>query len=301
MYGKYPANAPEADKSALMEALEKMISTAVAIAPESSEIEIESLANKGSVTNLHLEYINAANAEMSKAVLGQTLTTEIGAKGSYAAAQAHNLVREDLAQADRRRICAAFNRLASAYTFYNFGADVIPPVFTFVKDEDLQTERAERDTKLFSLGWRPKKSYIAREYGIPEEDFELGGGKEAAEKTFTVHQPAGRFGTCSCGCGTSKKPSLFQRFLRLFASKEEKSAAKDELLMAEFEDKMLTAGQEEVNKIVGGFADALGGADSYEAAFPALAKAYGKASPSDFAYLIDEVRFAAQGIGGAHG
>ena len=42
-----------------------------------------------------------ANAEISKAVLGQTLTTEIGERGSYAAAQAHNEVREHLAAADR--------------------------------------------------------------------------------------------------------------------------------------------------------------------------------------------------------
>jgi phage gp29-like protein len=97
LYGKYPNNAGSQFKAELLAALENMIADAVAIAPEGSEITIESLANKGSVSTVHSEYIEAANKEISKAVLGQTLTTDIGKAGSCAAAQAHNLVREDLA------------------------------------------------------------------------------------------------------------------------------------------------------------------------------------------------------------
>ena len=93
LYGQYPSNASEQYKNELLESLEAMIADAVAIAPEGAEIKIEALANKGSVNSVHKEFIDAANAEISKAVLGQTLTTEIGDKGSYAAAQAHNLVR----------------------------------------------------------------------------------------------------------------------------------------------------------------------------------------------------------------
>ena len=46
MYGKFPNNASEADKTALLDALEKMISTVVAVAPEGCEITIDSLSNK---------------------------------------------------------------------------------------------------------------------------------------------------------------------------------------------------------------------------------------------------------------
>jgi phage gp29-like protein len=305
MYGKYPPNAPAGDKTALMAALGKMIADAVAIIPEGSEITIEALANKGSVSNIHAEYINAANAEMSKAILGQTLTTELSGKtGSYAAAQAHNLVREDLAQADRRRICAAFNRLATVYTFYNFGTDTIPPTFTFIKDEDLQADRAERDTKLYALGWRPRKTYIAREYSIPEEDFDLTGGTEK-EQRFAVVKPVQKFNTgnasvSSCGCG-SEKDGLFKRFIGLFASKAEKAQSKDERLMTEFEKTQLKAGQEEVDRIVEVFADALGTVESYEEASDALMNVYDTAKLDRLAYLLDEVRYAAQGIGGSHG
>jgi phage gp29-like protein len=102
MYGKYPSNAGDQYKAELLNALERMVADAVAVAPAEAEITIDSLANKGSVSTVHKEYIEACNKEISKAVLGQTLTTEIGDKGSYAAAQAHNIVRRDLAAADRR-------------------------------------------------------------------------------------------------------------------------------------------------------------------------------------------------------
>jgi hypothetical protein len=146
-----------------------------------------------------------------------------------------------------------------------------------------------------------------REYGIPEEDFDMVSETESGkEPRFSGVEPARRFATapapsCSCGGHTKKKPSFFERFLGLFASKDERAAVKDERLMGEFEEQMLQAGQDELNKIIEGFADALGTVDTYEAAEAALAEQYGKNSLEDVAHLIDEVRFAAQGIGGRHG
>jgi phage gp29-like protein len=234
-------------------------------------------------------------------VLGQTLTTDIGSAGSYAAAKAHNLVREDLAAADRRRISACFNRLAAVWTFYNFGTDVAPPSFEFVKDEDLQTDRAERDVKLYALGWRPKKSYITREYEIPEEDFDIKSDAGAFKK-LTVPP------TFSCGCGAASsgddKQSALQKFAALFASKEdkqhEKDNARDTRLMREFAKIMLREGQENINGQIENYADALGNVTDFDDAREALLSSYGKNSFEDFAHTLDEVRFAAQGIGGRH-
>jgi phage gp29-like protein len=295
LYGKYPNNADGRFKAELLDALDKMVADAVAIAPEGSEITIESLANKGSVSTVHSEYIETANKEISKAVLGQTLTTDIGKTGSYAAARAHNLVREDIAAADRRRISACFNRLAAGWAFYNFGADVAPPVFEFVKDEDLQTDRAERDTKLYAIGWRPKKSYIAREYEIPEEDFDI----NAEDGAFLKEGGARRFahGGCCLRGGGDAKPGLFAS---LFASKAGKRNRKDRRLIEEFSGLMIEAGQEAADEAVEFYADALGMADSYGEAARALRSAYGKRSLEDIARVIDEVRYAAGGIGGSH-
>jgi phage gp29-like protein len=256
-----------------------MISDAVAIAPEGSEITIESLANKGSVSTVHSEYIEAANKEISKAVLGQTLTTDIGKAGSYAAAQAHNLVREDLAAADRRRISACFNRLAAVWTLYNCGADVAPPTFEFVKDEDLQKDRAERDAKLYAIGWRPKKSYIAREYEIAEEDFDIAEPPAAKEPCGAFSQNTAHSG-CSCGRGKPAQQKLFSKILTaLSMPKAEKLNAKDRRLMAEFRDMMLEAGQEAVDGQIESYADALGNVNNFEEARAALLAAHSQQPP----------------------
>jgi phage gp29-like protein len=305
MYGKYPANAGEKFKQELLEALERMVADAVAIAPEGSEINITSAADKRGGSDVHSSYIQMANAEISKAVLGQTLTTEIGEKGSYAAASAHNLVREDIAAADRRRISAAFNRLAAVYTFYNFGANAVPPLFEFVKDEDLQSNRAERDTKLHQLGWRPKKEYFIREYGMQEEDFDMqeeSSGGDSFPGFDQIVPDKKHPKNCSCGCqDVKKKRSLFHKLAMLFASKDEMELEKDTDLMERFDTAILKAAQEETNATVDTFVDAMGQVQNFEDAFEIIGSAYNRLSPAKCAALIDEVRYAASQIGAKTG
>ena len=242
LFGKYPDNCSDESKKKLLDSLDRMVIDVVAVFPESTDITIESLANKGSVSNVPLEYINAANAEISKAVLGQTLTTEISGKtGSYAAAQTHNQVREDLAKADRSRISAAFDRLARIYTVYNFGAEVIPPRFTYIEDEELYVEHVKRDVDLYRIGWRPTKAYIAREYALPEEDFSLAGEPEPqGAGSFRERAPVSgcKGGHTSTGYGDCKEAErpgflkkLFRTFVVRFASKAEKVRSKDKRLM----------------------------------------------------------------------
>ncbi|GHU01808.1 hypothetical protein FACS1894147_02360 [Spirochaetia bacterium] len=301
LYGKYPNNASEQYKTELLNALEKMIADAVAIAPEGAEITIESAKEKGAAGSIHADYIKMANAEISKAVLGQTLTTEIGDKGSYAAANTHNLVRKDLAASDRRRICELFNKLSAVWTLYNFGADVTPPKFQFVKDEDLQTERAERDTKLYRVGWRPTKAYMMKQYELEEDDFELA---KPSDNNFAKRNRSRNFAhgpSCMCGCGGyNGTQNIFTKIAALFASKGDKLAAKDTKLMQEFSDLMKRQGQEAIDGNIESYVDALGTVDNFDDAREALLSVYDSNSLEDFARVIDEVRFAAQGIGSGH-
>jgi phage gp29-like protein len=247
-----------------------------------------------------------ANNEISKAVLGQTLTTEIGERGSYAAAAAHNVIREDIAAADRRRISAAFNRLAAVYTFYNFGPDVAAPLFQFVKDEDLQKDRADRDVKLHQIGWRPKKEYFIREYGMQDDDFDM--REESTGDLFPgfnhdnnrIIPDKKHSENCSCGCqGMNKKTALFQKLAMLFASKEEKEQAKAGRLIKEFGESIMPSGQEEINKTIQSYVDALGAVDNYIDAYKVLSDVYANRSRSHSAYLIDEIRYASNVIGSA--
>ena len=289
LYGKYPSNAGESYKTELMGALERMVSDAVAIAPEGSDITIQSVGNKGGLSGAHAGYIAAANAEISKAVLGQTLTTEIGDKGSYAAAQAHNLVREDLAAADRRRAAKLFSRLAGAYTAYNFGRDVVPPMFSFVKDEDLQYERAERDQKLHAMGWRPKKRYIASRYGMSEDDFDLAADSPAG---FSKPDPDNE-SVQARGGGLSR--------LRLrFSKQEERRRARDKRLADDFTAQLLPSAQEKTDTLIDKLISPLDTAGGFDDAFEGLAAAYMAVDPQGLAVPLNEVRYAAGQIGAQH-
>jgi phage gp29-like protein len=241
-----------------------------------------------------------ANNEISKAVLGQTLTTEIGDVGSFAAAKAHDLVRMDIAAADRRRISAAFDRLAAVYTFYNFGPDIAPPLFQFVKDEDLQLERAARDAQISSSKVRFTKQYYMREYGFQEEDFEV--QEESGGDSFPgfnqIVSDKKHAENCSCGCqNENKKRSLFHKLAMLFASKEEKEREKTDRLIQDFKESIISAGQEDINKTIESYVDALGTVNNYEDALKVLTAAYANRSRSHSAYLIDEIRCAGNIIG----
>ncbi|MDR0926147.1 MAG: DUF935 domain-containing protein [Ignavibacteria bacterium] len=76
---------------------------------------------------LYRELINLCNAEISKVILSQTLTTEIG-NGSYAAAKTHQEIREDVIASDIELVLKGLNRVVSEICVLNFG-EVSKPLF----------------------------------------------------------------------------------------------------------------------------------------------------------------------------
>jgi hypothetical protein len=63
--------------------------------------------------------------------------------------------------------------------------------------------------------------------------------------------------------------------------------------MNEFAKQMLEAGQDELDRAIEAYADALGTVDDYGDAFEALLSASNKRSIDDVTHVIDEVRFRA--------
>jgi len=108
--GKYGAGATDADKQSLLNAVANIGTDAAAIIPDSMLIEFTEARQTGSA-ELYERFCEYLDRQVSKAVLGQTLTTELprGA-GSRAAAQVHNEVRRDILTADARRLSATLTR-----------------------------------------------------------------------------------------------------------------------------------------------------------------------------------------------
>jgi phage gp29-like protein len=108
--GKYHPGASEQDKQALLNAVSRIGTDAAAIMPESMVIEFTEARQEGS-SELYQSFCEYLDAQVSKAVLGQTLTTEMPSSGgSRAAAQVHEGVRRDILNADARRLAATLAR-----------------------------------------------------------------------------------------------------------------------------------------------------------------------------------------------
>jgi phage gp29-like protein len=109
--GKYHPGASEQDKQALLQAVSNIGTDAAAIIPESMLIEFTEAHQTGSA-ELYEHFCEYLDSQVSKAVLGQTLTTEMPRTGggSRAAAQVHDAVRRDILNADARRLAATLNR-----------------------------------------------------------------------------------------------------------------------------------------------------------------------------------------------
>lgn len=95
---RYDPSATPSEKEELLRMLEKLGADAAGIFSKAVELEIKEVANRGTVPYEGL--CNFLNRELSKAWLGQTLTTEQGTVGSQALGNVHNEVRKDLLEAD---------------------------------------------------------------------------------------------------------------------------------------------------------------------------------------------------------
>lgn len=170
--GRVPRSTNQTERAALLSNLASMVQDAVAVINNDESIEIKESSGKSASSDVYDKLISGCNREVSKAVLGQTLSTELDKGGSYAAAQSHLEVRKDLVDQDKKMVSQGMNLLLQWATELNFyGAQA--PEFVFVEDEDLQTERAERDGKLKDQGVRFTKVYYSRRYNLEEDEFEI--------------------------------------------------------------------------------------------------------------------------------
>jgi len=169
--GKYSPGATEDDKSALIQAISTLGSDAAGIISKSTEIEFIETA-KGSVSaDLYKMLAQFCNAEMSKAMLGQTLSAEVGDKGSYAASKTHNEVRLDLVRADARALAATIRQqIIRPMVGFNFGWDTPIPGYkpVFDEDDDLK-EKADWVCEILDrTSVKIPRTWFYKEFKIPE-------------------------------------------------------------------------------------------------------------------------------------
>lgn len=171
LVGKHPRGASKEETDTLADMLEQMIQDAVAVIPDDSSVEIQE-ANKSSSAEIYEKLIDKMNAEVSKAILGQTLTTEIGETGSYAASNTHMQVRQDIIDSDKKLVETTINQLIRWIYEINFPNEDIP-LFELYQEEDVDLVLAQRDKILSETGVKFTKEYFIKNYNLDDEDFDL--------------------------------------------------------------------------------------------------------------------------------
>jgi phage gp29-like protein len=177
--GKYGPSATNEEKTKLLEATAAVQSDSGIILPEGMLMELLEAGRSGTPSYEVLQ--QRMDDTIAKVVLGQTMTSEDGS--SMSQAKVHMEVRGDLVKADADLISESFNRGPARWvTALNYPTAAPPKVWRDMEDPEDLSERAERDTKVYAMGYKPTPRYVQDVYGDgwePRQDaVDIPGGLE---------------------------------------------------------------------------------------------------------------------------
>lgn len=166
--GKYGTAAQPEDVAVLRRAVTELGSDAAAVIPDSMMIEFVESGAKSASADLYQRLMMYMDAQVSKAVLGQTGTTDMG--GSYAQSKVHDEVRTDLLRADARSLASTLVRdVLRPVVALNLGPDAPCPQLELVVEEpEDMTALADQLSKLVPLGLAVEQGWVRDKWGIPE-------------------------------------------------------------------------------------------------------------------------------------
>lgn len=164
--GKYGRNVTPAEKNTLRNALANIGTDAAAMIPEGMAIEfIERKGGTGG-DQLYQGLCEFLDKQISKGVLGQTMTTDDGA--SLSQAQVHNDVRMDILEADAKQLADTINRdLIIPYIMLNHGPQKAYPRVTLpIPDAEDLAALTNALEKLVPLGWNVPTAVVHEKFAI---------------------------------------------------------------------------------------------------------------------------------------
>lgn len=176
--GKYGPDATEDEKRTLLQAVANIAFDAAAIVPESMNITFVDASKASGGQTLFQGAADWWDKQVSKVVLGQTMTTDDGA--SLAQAKVHENTKDDIRDADTRQVVATINRdLIRPFVDLNWGPQESYPVVRIGGDEPENLELLSTVVEKLSKHIAIPVWWVREKFGIPEpeEDDEVIGGK----------------------------------------------------------------------------------------------------------------------------
>jgi len=219
-YGKYDKGATEEDKATLWRAVKNIAGDMAAIFPSTMEITFEEVVAKAASADLYERRADWMDRQVSKAVLGQTTTTD-AVSGGHAVAQEHRLVQEDIERSDAAVLSASINRqIIPNLIAFNFGAQEHYPKVRVGRPDEMAIERVV-DT-IARTGLTVEASWLRDRIGAPDPDdgAELVGGHLSAAQSLFNKQSASRKNDLS-GKG---KVSAAQKNKQMMAARHQRMA-----------------------------------------------------------------------------
>lgn len=180
--GKYEENAKPEDKDVLWRAVSQIAGDCAAIIPASMEIEFHEVSAKAASTDMYERRADWMDRQISKAVLGQTTTTD-AVSGGHAVAQEHRLVQEDIERSDAIAASGTINRqIVPNLVAFEFGPQDHYPIVSIGRPDEVPLEEfASAFDKLGRQGLTAPAAWARGRLGIPAptEGEEVIGGRPA--------------------------------------------------------------------------------------------------------------------------
>ena len=173
--GKYDKASTDEEREVLKRAVNYIAADAAAIVPMGMEIEFIGADNASARAEIYRDLLNYIDGQVSKAVLGQTLTTDTSESGggAYALGKVHDEVRHDIERSDARQLAATLNRdIVRPLILLNRGERKAFPRIVIGREERSDPSVvADVATKLVKVGARLGHDEVVRKAGfsVPAE------------------------------------------------------------------------------------------------------------------------------------
>ncbi|HEX7128297.1 MAG TPA: DUF935 domain-containing protein [Thermodesulfobacteriota bacterium] len=290
--GKYGPGATDEDKEKLFQALRNLGSDAAAMIPQEMMIEFID-AKRGSSTasgaEVFKQLADFMDQQVSKAVLGQTTTTD-AISGGHAVAKEHNEVRRDIQRADAKQLAATLNRdLVRPLVDLNLGPQkAYPRIIIGLRDATNVAELSDALAKLVPLGLKVEQSVVRDKLGLPDPP--------AGKDVELLAQPAPPAPPVAPPADPEGPPARASRLARQAAANAAREGdAIDALIDAELAD-----WQPLLGPLVGELREVLAGASSLEEIRERLADALAEMDVDALADLLARAGFVTR-LAGAVG
>ncbi|RUT27388.1 hypothetical protein C0V97_01060 [Asaia sp. W19] len=193
--GFYRPGATEQERRVLMRAVTDLAGAAAAIIPEGMKIEFHEPKNGAGANDIHQRRCEWLDAQISKAVIGQTGTAD-SKQGAHASGAIHRMVQEDIERADARLATRTVNmQMIEPMIAMTFGPQKAYPKISIGRPDEVPM-----DIVTTALQWlgpqdlKVKASELRQRLGLtdPEDGDEIVGGRAPTPPPTPPHDLSAR-------------------------------------------------------------------------------------------------------------